>query len=97
MAAPSNNKPQQPELPPLITPPRPSVKNQHEFDCLSPEQHAAMLHAWQNFWLHPAPAVDVCSGFRISVPEPPAQSENWNWKQPPTKAELESARDWNKC
>ncbi len=92
----TNNKPQQPELPPLIVPPRPSVKNLDEFLSLSPEQQAAALHAWQGFWLKAAPAVDVPSGSRIVVPDPPVPVETQNWKQPPTQEERESARDWNK-
>ncbi len=92
----TNNKPQQPELPPLIVPPRPSVKNLDEFLSMSPEQQAGALHAWRDFWFKPTPAVDVRSGSRIVIPDPPARVETQGWKQPPTKAELESTRDWKK-
>ncbi len=92
------NKSQQSLGTPLNVPPKPSVKNQDEFDRLSPEQQAAMLHAWQGFWLKPAPAVDVRSGSGIVIPESPAHVDTENWKQPPTAEEKQSISDeiWKK-
>lgn len=81
-------------------PPKPSFKNQAEFDAGSPEQQAEAIYSWQLWWqTQQTPAVHPTSrgGSKIIVIASPKDTED-AWKQPPTAEERESIRDesWKK-
>jgi hypothetical protein len=83
-------------LPAPIAPPSQVSKSQYEFDLSSPESQAAILAAWEKFWMRPTPTAGIGrnSGAPIVVPPPtPEAPETANWKQAPTPEESESMRD----